>query len=127
MRITFTDLLVWCLHCVSSIWVIAVVWNALFGGDFLPISGQIILIVSVPFWGFITDVMLLKLQKVMARKNRPIEEQQSRLAVNKRRIKTTLPVLRHPQKCATLASEHYVETYHLPQLPNQTQEHRHTH
>ena len=63
--------LIYVVKLVSSIWVIAVVWSALFGGDFLPISGQIVLIVSVSFWGFITDVMLLNLQKVIPPPSRP--------------------------------------------------------
>ena len=46
-------------------WLIVIVWDALFGGEFLPISGQISLVGGVVFGGIATDIMRLKLQQVV--------------------------------------------------------------
>ena len=53
------------LPWIFRVWLIVIVWDALFGGEFLPISGQISLVGGVVFGGIATDIMRLKLQQVV--------------------------------------------------------------
>ena len=51
------------MNTICIILAVAVVLNALFGGEFLSISGQIILVFSVVVGGFAIDILWLWLQK----------------------------------------------------------------
>ena len=51
------------MNTICIILTVAVVLNALFGGEFLSISGQIILVFSVVVGGFAIDILWLWLQK----------------------------------------------------------------